>query len=417
MAAPTYDLVEHFFRHEYGRLVAGLTRAVGVARLELVEDVVQGALVQALQSWAHRGVPGDPAGWLYRVARNAAVDALRRDKRWAELKEKLARPPEQEAGAEPAGEIADDQLRLLFACCHPALPLESQVALALKTLCGFSTGEIARGLLTTEANVFKRLARAKDRLKEIDFDPAVVTRDHLGERLEAVRTVVYLLFNEGYHSAQSDSLIRRDVCDEALRLARMLADHAATADPTTFALVSLICFHAARFDARIAGSGQLLLEDQDRSKWDGRFVREGMDWLVRSASGDVVTHYHIEAGILSKHAAAPTFAATDWGQIVGLYDLLVRIAPTPVHVLNRAVAVAQRDGPRAGLTALEAEDVPAGYYLWPAVVGELCRRAGQVERAKDQLTLALALVASPGERELILRRLAACEAVTSSARG
>ena len=408
MAAPTHALVEHFFRHEYGRLVAQLARAIGIARLELVEDVVQTALVRALQSWSLRGVPDDPAGWLYRVARNAATDALRRDRRQSDLGERDL-PAEPTAPSDEA--VADDQLRLLFACCHPVLPIESQVALALKTLCGFSTGEIASGLLTTEANAQKRLARAKERLREIDFDPSVVPPDQLADRLEAVRTVIYLLFNEGYHSTQGDTLIRRDVCDEAIRLGRLLASDPATGTPTTFALLALMLLNAARFEARIAGGGQLLLEDQDRAKWDPTLLAEGFDWFVRSGSGDELSRYHLEAGIVSKHAAATNFAATDWSAIVSLYDLLLRIAPSPLHSLNRAVAVAQRDGPAAGLAELNAiplASIPEGYYLWPAVVGELHRRAGNVVNAREHLTRAYRLATSPSERELILRRLKAC---------
>ncbi len=408
MTIPTHALVEHFFRHEYGRLVAHLSRAVGIARLELVEDVVQAAMMRALQSWSLRGVPDDPAGWLYRVARNAATDALRRDRRWAGLGE---RELAAESIASSDDAIADDQLRLLFACCHPTLPLESQIALALKTLCGFSTGEIAAGLLTTEANVQKRLARAKERLREVDFDPTVVPNGQLADRLEAVRTVVYLLFNEGYHSTQAEALIRRDVCDEAIRLGRLLAADPATGDPTTFALLSLMLLNAARFEARIAGGGQLLLEEQDRSKWDARLLAEGFDWFVRSGSGDVLSRYHLEAGIVSKHAAATSFATTDWSAIVRLYDMLLRVAPSPIQALNRAVAVAQRDGPKAAIEELNripSEDVPAGYYLWPAVAGELYRRAGDIPNAREHLARAYRLASSPAERELILRRLKAC---------
>jgi RNA polymerase sigma factor (sigma-70 family) len=408
MAAPTHALVEHFFRHEYGRLVAHLARAIGVARLELVEDVVQIALLRALQSWSLRGVPDDPAGWLYRVARNAATDALRRERKQAEFGERDL-PAEPTTRSDEA--IADDQLRLLFACCHPVLPIESQVALALKTLCGFSTNEIASGLLTTEANAQKRLARAKERLREIDFDPSVVPPDQLADRLEAVRTVIYLLFNEGYHSTQGDTLIRRDVCDEAIRLGRLLASDSTTGTPTTFALLSLMLLNAARFEARIAGGGQMLLEDQDRTKWNPALLAEGFDCFARSGSGDELSRYHLEAGIVSKHAAATSFATTDWTAIVRFYDLLLRIAPSPLHSLNRAVAVAERDGPAAGIAELNAippASIPEGYYLWPAVVGELHRRAGDVTNAREHLARAYRLAKSPAERELIMRRLKTC---------
>lgn len=408
-STPSHALVEHFFRHESGRLVARLARAIGVARLELVEDVVQTALVRALQSWSLRGVPEDPAAWLYQVARNAATDALRRDRRWGRLGEHDPFTVENHSDSQDV--IVDDQLRLLFACCHPTLPLESQVTLALKTLCGFSTSEIAAGLLATVATIEKRLTRAKERLREIQFDPSVVLPDQLAERLEAVRTVIYLLFNEGYHSTQADSLIRRDVCDEAIRLGRLLATDAATGTPTTCALLALMLLNAARFEARIAGDGQHLLEEQDRTKWDRSLLAEGFDWFVRSGSGEELSRYHLEAGIVSKHAAATSFATTDWSAIIQLYDVLLQIAPSPLHSLNRAVAVAQRDGPAAGIVALESipgEMIPNGYYLWPAVVGELHRRSGDPVRAREHLERAYRFATSPAKRELILRRLKAC---------
>lgn len=418
MTTPTHTLVEHFFRHEYGRLVAQLTRAIGVAHLELVEDVVQAALLQALQTWSRRGVPNDPAAWLYRVARNAATDALRRDSRWAAVRATLATESVASTLPHPPEQLEDDQLRLLFACCHPALPRPSQVALALKTLCGFSTQEIAHGLLTTHANIEKRLQRAKEKLRELDFDPAEVEPEHLAERQEAVRGVVYLLFNEGYHSFQSTMLIRRDLCDEALRLGRLLASHPATGEPATFALLALLLFHAARFDARIVGTGQLLLEEQDRTKWNGPLLAEGFYWFAQSAAGAVLSPYHLEAGIVSKHVAAPSFANTDWAEIVRLYDLLLQVAPSPLHVLNRAVALAHAASPQVALAELErfpTSELPHDYYLWPAVLGELYRRSGAWEQAHVQLTRASQLVTVPAERALLIQRLRACEATLSHA--
>lgn len=409
MTAPTHALVEHFFRHEYGRLVARLSRAVGVAHLELVEDVVQAAMLRALQSWSLRGVPDDPGGWLYRVARNAAIDVFRRDQRIAELGGTIVPDPTLDESTDES--IADDQLRLLFACCHPSLPIESQIALSLKTLCGFSAAEIASGLLTTEANIHKRLTRAKERLREIAFDPSAVERDHLPVRLEAVRTVIYLLFNEGYHSAQSNVLIRRDVCDEAIRLGRLLVADPSTGTPTTCALLALMLFHAARFEARIAGGGQLLLEDQDRTRWDSSLLHEGLHWFVRSGSGSELSHYHLEAGIASKYIATERFDQTNWNEIIRLYDLLLQLVPSPIHALNRAVAIAHRDGPATALAELNhasTDRIPDHYYLWPAVVGELHRRTGEIPQAREHLARAYQLATSPAERELILRRLKAC---------
>ncbi len=306
-------LVEHFFRHEFGRLVALLTRSFGMRRLDFIEDVVQAALVQALESWSRRGVPEDPAGWLYRTARNLAIDALRREQAHARALTRLVEGAEWESSPSPieahfADEIGDEPLRLLFVCCHEAVPAESRVALALKTLCGFSTAEIARALLTTEAHVQKRIERARDRLRELDVSFDTPDADEFGARLDAVLAVIYLLFTQGCFVTHGDLPIRRDLCDEARRLARILAAQSsrhtscAAADgtrsvpatlgdlPAVRALLALMCFHAARFDARIDLDGAIvLLEEQDRSEWNWSDIREGMTWLARSAAGDELT--------------------------------------------------------------------------------------------------------------------------------
>jgi len=260
-------LVEHFFRHEFGRLGAVLTRSLGVRRLDLVEDVVQAALVQALETWSRRGVPEDPAGWLYRTARNLAIDALRRERTHAQALPRLAEDAERELSPSPleaqfADEIGDEPLRLLFVCCHEAVPAESRVALALRTLCGFSTAEIARALLTTDANVQKRIERARDRLRELDVDFDTPAAAQLGARLDAVLAVVYLLFSQGCHVTHGDMPIRHDLCAEARRLARMLAAHPVGDVSAVHALLALMCFHAARFDARVAGGGAIVLLEE-----------------------------------------------------------------------------------------------------------------------------------------------------------
>src|SRR5947207_889783 len=261
-------LVEHFFRHEFGRLGAVLTRSLGVRRLDLVEDVVQAALVQALGTWARRGVPEAPAGWLYRTARNLAIDALRRERTHAQALPRLAEDAERELApleAHFADEIGDEPLRLLFVCCHEAVPAESRVALALRTLCGFSTAEIARALLTTDANVQKRIERARDRLRELDVDFDTPAAAQLCARLDAVLAVVYLLFSQGCHVTHGDMPICRDLCDEARRLARMLADGMGGDVPAVHALLALMCFHAARFDARAA-----LVKTKGKTKVPGK---------------------------------------------------------------------------------------------------------------------------------------------------
>src|SRR5262245_17113395 len=405
-------LVEHFFRHEFGRLVAVLTRLLGMRCLALVEDVVQAALMQALETWSRRGVPEDPAGWLYRTARNLAIDALRRERTHTRALSHLAEDAERELSpleTHFADEIGDEPLRLLFVCCHEAVPAESRVALALRALCGFSTAEIARALLTSDANVQKRIERARDRLRELDVDLDTPAAAQLGARLDAVLAVLYLLFSQGCHVTHGDTPIRRDLCDEARRLARMLAAHPAGDVPAVHALLALMCFHAARFDARVALDGAIvLLEEQDRSAWNWGDVREGMAWLARSAAGDELTRYHVEAGIAWEHCRAPTFADTDWRRIADLYDMLDRIAPSPLHTLNRAVADAYRHGPQAALDRLAAvpkEVVPTRYPGWHVVIGEFHFRLGQHAAAAHAWQEALRLTTARADQEFLRRRL------------
>jgi RNA polymerase sigma factor (sigma-70 family) len=416
------ELVEHFFRHEFGRLVAVLTRSLGVRRLDLIEDVVQAALVQALETWSRRGVPEDPAGWLYRTARNLAIDAWRREQTHARALPRLADEADQETTSPEvqfADEIGDEPLRLLFICCHEAVPAESRVAFALRTLCGFSTAEIARGLLTTEANVQKRIERARDRLRELDVQFEEPAAPELRARLDVVLSVIYLLFSQGCHATHADVPIRRDLCDEARRLARMLAAQSVGAVPAVHALLALMCFHAARFDARVASDGAIvLLEEQDRGAWNWSEVREGMEWLARSAAGEELTRYHVEAGIAWEHCRAPTFADTDWRRIAAGYDTLDRIAPSPIHALNRAVAEAQLHGPQAGLDRLAAvppESVPDRYPGWHAVIGELHFRLGQYAAAGRAWREALRWTNASADQEFLRRRLADCGRLPGSA--
>jgi len=408
-------LVEHFFRHEFGRLVAVLTRSLGARRLDLAEDVAQAALARALETWPRRGIPEDPAGWLYHTARNLAIDAWRREQAHAKALPRLVDEAERETAPPEsrfADEIGDEPLRLLFIGCHESVPPESRVAFALRTLCGFSTAEIARGLLATEANVQKRIERARHRLRDLDIDFDALAAPQLHARLDAVLSVIYLLFTQGCHATHVDVPIRRDLCDEARRLARMLADHPVGAVPAVHALLALMCFHAARFDARVAlDGGVVLFEQQDRSAWNWNDAREGMAWLAKSAVGDELTRYHVEAAIAWEHCRAPTFADTDWGRIAELYDALDRVAPSPIHALNRAVAESHLRGPQAGLDLLAAvvpENIPARYPGWHAVVGELHFRLGRRSDAERAWREALRLSTAGADREFLRRRLADC---------
>ena len=414
MSAPPHPdgLVEHFFRHEYGRLVAVLVRQVGLQQLEAVEDAVQGALLTGLTAWVADGVPDNPGAWLYRVAHNRLIGALRKDQGHKRILEG-AKPGLDEAG-EPAsaafaGEVQDELLRMLFVCCDERIPQESRLALALKTLCGFSTAEIAFRLFTSEANIYKRLARARARLRESDLDTQTPPLESLRSRLPSVHQVIYMLFNEGYLSTRAEHAIRAELCDEAIRLGTLLAGHAVGDAPTTFALLALMHLHAGRLAARTDSSGGLLLlEEQDRGRWDIEHLQRGATWLARSAAGDDFTRFHAEAGIAAEHCFSASFEETRWSEIASLYAMLERMDPSPLHTLNRAVAVAECEGPDAGLALLDGLVPPAwleGHYLWDAVLADLHHRAGHVGVAQQHREQALAAAPSAALRQVLQRRL------------
>jgi RNA polymerase sigma-70 factor (ECF subfamily) len=381
--------------------------------------MVQSALVEALQSWRVHGVPDEPSAWIHRVARNKVVDALRhRDTllrlapSWARLRPMAAAPEFDDLFLD--SRIEDSQLRLIFACCHPALSVEDQIALTLKSLGGFSNREIARGLLLTEETVKKRIQRARQQLVDQDVELAVPGAEDLASRLDPVHRCLYLLFNEGYAATTGDAAIREDLCEEAARLCHLLCGHSHCRSPATFALLALMLFHAARFDSRTDAEGRLLLlEDQDRSKWNHRLIARARDFLDRSAEGTAVSTYHLEAGIALLHCSAASFAETDWRAILELYDALLHTQPSPIYRLNRAIVLAHLEGPAAGIHVLESlagDPVLRHYHLVDAALGELCRRAGDLVRAREHLRRARDMTQSAPERELLERRLAACTA-------
>ncbi len=413
---PVAPLVEHFFRHEAGRLVSVLTRIFGWRNFDLVEDMVQDTLADALQSWRVRGVPNNPAGWLHRIAKNKILDALRRDKIGrGVMREWAAVRPTHEEGLDELfhdSEIEDSQLRMMFACCHPRLARENQLALTLKALCGFGNSEIARALLVAEETVKKRLQRATRDLidHQIALDPPPASE--LAQRLDGVHQVLYLLFNEGYSSSEGETAIRADLCEEAARLCHLLCCQRRFSTPATHALMALMLFHAARLDARLDQCGSILLmEEQDRSKWDHRLIRRAQGFLDQAAEGTVISPFHLEAAIACHHCTAKSYAETDWPAILRLYDALLTMHRSPVYLLNRAIVVAQIDGPHAGIRALdEAGQDPAlrHYHLFDATLGEFYRRAGDLARARQHLEAARQKTNSPFDRELIDRRLAMC---------
>ncbi len=407
------ELVEHYFRHAYGKLVALLVRRVGVRNLGRIEDAVQSALMAALTAWVAKGVPQQPEAWLYRVAHNHLMGGLRQEAGRARILESVGDPAEEpdedNISAHFDGEVQDELLRMLFVCCDEALAQESRLALALKTLCGFGVGEIAHSLFTTEANIHKRLARAREKLRQLPVNTQTPPLETLQSRLPSVYAVIYLLFNEGYLSTHQEHAIRRELCDEAMRLATLLATHPVGATPETFALLALMHLHAARLSARQdASGGLLLLEEQDRASWDHARIQLGLQWLVRAACGQTFTRYHAEAGIAAEHCLAPSFAQTRWSEIAELYAILQRIDPSPLHTLNRAVAVAEWKGPEVALELLEGLVPPswlAGHYLWAAVLADLHRRASRTELAGRYREQALAAAPTEQVRDVLRRRL------------
>ena len=414
--ADTFGLVDHLFRERSGQMVAWLTRIFGPAHLELVEEVVQDALVKALQQWPYTGVPQNPGGWLFQVARNGALDVLRRQSafadRTAEITAELMRTGAGAGAHELDDLLRDDELRMVFLCCHPAIPLEARVALSLKTVGGFSVAEIARAYLVAEATIAQRLVRAKRQLRaqRVAFDlPAGADR---AARLESVLEVIYLLFNEGYAARTGDDLVRVDLCTEALRLARIVAASVETSSPAAHALVALIAFQAARLPARVDAAGEVvLLEHQDRSAWDKRLVALGFAHLERSAEGDELTAFHVQAAIAAAHAGAYRFDATPWPKILDLYDQLMALHASPLVALNRVVAVWKVHGTDAALLALaslEAEPALATYYLLPAVRGRLLAERGDVTAARRAFASALERPCSEPERRLLQRRMQEC---------
>lgn len=410
----TRTLVEHFFRHEYGRLVAMLTRRAGVHNIEAVEDAVQSALMTALEAWTISGLPDNPSAWLFRVAYNDLIGALRKQAGRRRLLERhaadLVAGPEGGPECFLPGEVQDDLLRMLFVCCDEAIPIESQIVLALKTLCGFGVREIALRLFVSEASVYKRLGRARSRLREAPPGFGDVAVEQYVSRLAAVNTILYLLFTEGYLSCHAETPIRRELCLEAIRLTTVLADHPIGQTPETFALLAIMHLHTARVTGRQDGAGGLLLlEEQDRSRWDRQQIEVGLEWLAKSARGDVLSRYHAEAGIAAEHCLASSFRETRWDKVAEYYRLLERIAPSPIHTLNRAVAVAEWQGSAAGLAVLRSFDPPAWLarsYLWAAVLADLHRRSGNAQTAERHRSEALDLAPTPAVKALLRRRLA-----------
>jgi RNA polymerase sigma factor (sigma-70 family) len=415
MTEEIHDSVNHLFRQRAGQMIAVLTRIFGFERLDQIEDAVQEAMVRALRVWAHHGTPDNPTAWLIQVAKNRLLDQLRHDNRWHAKDEEAERifqsltNDTMKTEAAFAREVRDDQLRMMFICCHPANSEDSQIALTLKTVSGFTVPEIARAYLSQEAAVAKLLTRAKQRLREQQVQLEMPAPDQLAARLEAVLKTVYLMFNEGYSALEGEALVRTDLCFEAIRLCELLAGHTDTGQPKVQAQTALFCFQAARLATRCDAAGELLLlSEQDRTQWNQALMRRGINYLRRSASGAELSDLHLEAEIAACHTLAPSFDATDWSRVLDCYEALLSRKASPVVALNRIVALAKVQGVVVALKELESlseHRVLKHYYPLYATRGELCRQAGNTTEAVTCYRRACELTSSQPVRRFLQKRI------------
>lgn len=423
-AEETKGLIDHLFRHESGRLVSVLVRIFGPHNLSLAEDVVQDALCQALETWKLGPRPDNPSAWLIKVARNRALDIIRRQQYFKSVSTDLTALLQSEGTLVPTidsllleAEIQNDQLRMMFACCAPEISKESQVALMLRTLCGFSVREIAHSYLVSEKTVEQRLVRARKALRQQGQLFEVSEEAQIAERIGAVHETLYLLFNEGYHGSHEETTVREDLCAEALRLCKMLVEHSRTSTPKGRALLALMCFHAARLQTRVDLAGALVtLEFQDRGRWNTELIAWGIHWLNESATGPEMSEFHLEAAIAFEHCKADSLKNTDWAKIVSLYDGLALRNPSPVVALNRAIAIGQARGPQAGLEALEKirgaimlEDYP---FFW-AAYGDFYFTLGSFKMAERSLRKGLHCARGEAERRYFEAKIRRAKEVRS----
>ena len=410
-------LLEHLFRHQAGRITAHLTRVLGPAYLDLAEEAVQESMLRALRAWPYQGIPENPAAWLFRAAHNAAIDGVRHNRLVADKQEAVLAELNRSAtlpSEEPLQEeqFRDDELRMIFMCCHPEIPAEARVALSLKTVCGFSVREIARAFLADDRAIAQRLVRAKRHIRERRLTLGLPGGKDLQLRLGSVMETIYFIFNEGYTSDEGQDLIRQDLCFEALRLGRLLA-LSDLASPSVHALVALMALQAARLPARVDEAGDLvLLEDQDRSRWDPQMIALGFHHFDKSMSGSQISVYHAQAAIAATYTRSTSLNSVDWPAILSLYDQLTAMNPSPVVALNRSVAVARVYGPAQALAEIEAlGDAPAlqNYHLYLSVRGHLLQQLGRRREAGDCFRDALACHCSEPELRFLARKLAECE--------
>jgi len=408
----------HLFRREWGRMVAALTRVLGVHNLALAEDVVQEAFCRAMEVWPYRGVPENPQAWLMSTARNCALDVLRRERTAQKFAPELERYLQSEWTLAPAVEellgpdaIKDDLLRMMFSCCQPQLAVESQIALILHILCGFGVDEVAAALVGGYSAVEKRITRGKNTLAASNKLFDVSSPAEFAARLPTVQRALYLLFSEGYHGASKQSVVRGELCREAMHLAAVVLQHPLGATPASYALAALMCLNAARLPGRLDASGELHnLSDQDRSLWDQELVAEGLQLLAASAAGSVLSEYHIEAAIAAFHSTATVAGETDWASIASLYDVLMSLQPSPIVALNRAIAIAQVEGPARGIEEVDAiaeRERLAAYPFYYAALGEFELRREHYAEASGHFEKAASIARNATERNFLHGRLLA----------
>lgn len=397
-------------------MIAVLSRLLGLQNIEIAQDLVQDILLRAMSTWSYKSIPDNPSAWLYRVAKNKAIDFLRKEKRFREISPQYGYLLESEYTLSSTvnslfleNEIQDSQLRMMFACCHPSIPSESQIALTLKTLCGLSVNEIAKAFLTNDETISKRIYRAKEKIKSEKIQLDVPHDEELKTRLDVVLKSLYLLFNEGYHSSHPDQLIRTELCDEAMRLCYLLSQNKITAYPRVKALLSLMCFQASRLDTRLDDKGNIiLLKHQDRNKWNRQMIQKGFDFLDAAAEPFEISTYTIEAAIASLHAAAPSFEKTDWKSIYHLYEMLFQLQPNPVVAMNKAIASAYAISKQNALDELHHIKGLEHYHLYYTSIGEMYFDLDEKENAKRYFEKAIQLTGSQSEKQLLKEKISLC---------
>ncbi|GAB3661242.1 RNA polymerase sigma factor [Echinicola sediminis] len=415
MSTESKQLVEQLFRKEYGKLLASLVRFFGTQHIALAEDVVQETLIAALEHWAVEGTPENPPAWLMQVAKRKAFNELKRQKIRLDHQADLIYQEQtnvEEKAVFLEEEIKDNQLRMIFTCCHPSLSVESQIALTLKTLCGFGVKEVAKALLSTESTINKRLYRAKEAIRSSSTPFDIPHGRELDGRLQAVSLTLYLMFNEGYNASSGDIPIQKGLCLEAIRLTKLLKDHFSDHKRLS-ALLALMCFHTARFEARIDVHGAIILfEDQNRDLWDRELINMGMQYLASSFPDEHLSAYHIEAQIAAEHCLASGFENTDWVSIYHLYELLEKIKPSPVVELNLAIILSRIEGLEASLEQLDAlskRKAMSHYHLLPATQGSFLLKLKRYEEALPYFEQAITLKPSAVESEMIQKQITICK--------